>query len=72
MVEGGSEVLGSFLAARLFDEVALFRAPILLGGRRQPPGLRRPGSEASPDALRLVRPCAPGPRAVAPPRAIRW
>ena len=33
MVEGGSEVLGSFLAARLFDEVVLFRAPLLLGGR---------------------------------------
>jgi diaminohydroxyphosphoribosylaminopyrimidine deaminase/5-amino-6-(5-phosphoribosylamino)uracil reductase len=33
MVEGGSEVLGSFLAARLFDQVALFRAPLLLGGR---------------------------------------
>jgi diaminohydroxyphosphoribosylaminopyrimidine deaminase / 5-amino-6-(5-phosphoribosylamino)uracil reductase len=33
MVEGGSEVLGAFLAARLLDQVALFRAPILLGGR---------------------------------------
>jgi diaminohydroxyphosphoribosylaminopyrimidine deaminase/5-amino-6-(5-phosphoribosylamino)uracil reductase len=33
MVEGGSEVLGSFLAARLVDQVALFRAPVLLGGR---------------------------------------
>lgn len=33
MVEGGSEVLGSFLAARLFDQVGLFRAPLLLGGR---------------------------------------
>jgi riboflavin biosynthesis pyrimidine reductase len=33
MVEGGSEVLGAFLAARLVDQVALFRAPLLLGGR---------------------------------------
>ena len=33
MVEGGAEVLGSFLSARLVDEVALFRAPLLLGGR---------------------------------------
>jgi diaminohydroxyphosphoribosylaminopyrimidine deaminase/5-amino-6-(5-phosphoribosylamino)uracil reductase len=33
MVEGGAEVLGSFLAARAFDAVALFRAPLLLGGR---------------------------------------
>jgi diaminohydroxyphosphoribosylaminopyrimidine deaminase/5-amino-6-(5-phosphoribosylamino)uracil reductase len=48
MVEGGSEVLGSFLRARLFDEVALFRAPLLLGGR---------GSRAAfggPDPLRLA------------------
>jgi len=33
MVEGGSEVLGSFLRERLLDQVALFRAPLLLGGR---------------------------------------
>ena len=33
MVEGGSELLGSFLDARTFDEVALFRAPVILGGR---------------------------------------
>jgi diaminohydroxyphosphoribosylaminopyrimidine deaminase / 5-amino-6-(5-phosphoribosylamino)uracil reductase len=33
MVEGGSELLGSFLAARAFDQVALFRAPMILGGR---------------------------------------
>jgi diaminohydroxyphosphoribosylaminopyrimidine deaminase/5-amino-6-(5-phosphoribosylamino)uracil reductase len=33
MVEGGAELLGSFLAARLFDELALFRAPLVLGGR---------------------------------------
>ena len=33
MVEGGSEVLGSFVSERLFDELVVFRAPILLGGR---------------------------------------
>jgi diaminohydroxyphosphoribosylaminopyrimidine deaminase / 5-amino-6-(5-phosphoribosylamino)uracil reductase len=37
MVEGGSEVLGSFLAQRLFEAVALFRAPLLLGGRDSRP-----------------------------------
>ena len=41
MVEGGSELLGSFLAARAFDQLALFRAPLLLGGRGQPACLRR-------------------------------
>jgi diaminohydroxyphosphoribosylaminopyrimidine deaminase/5-amino-6-(5-phosphoribosylamino)uracil reductase len=33
MVEGGSELLGALLTARLFDQVALFRAPLLMGGR---------------------------------------
>jgi diaminohydroxyphosphoribosylaminopyrimidine deaminase/5-amino-6-(5-phosphoribosylamino)uracil reductase len=33
MVEGGAELLGSFLASRLFDQVAIYRAPLLLGGR---------------------------------------
>jgi len=33
MVEGGSEVLGSFVRERLFDELVIFRAPLLLGGR---------------------------------------
>jgi diaminohydroxyphosphoribosylaminopyrimidine deaminase/5-amino-6-(5-phosphoribosylamino)uracil reductase len=37
MVEGGSELLGAFLAERLFDQVALFRAPLILGGRRSLP-----------------------------------
>jgi diaminohydroxyphosphoribosylaminopyrimidine deaminase/5-amino-6-(5-phosphoribosylamino)uracil reductase len=33
LVEGGSEVMGSFVRAGLFDEFVLFRAPLLLGGR---------------------------------------
>jgi diaminohydroxyphosphoribosylaminopyrimidine deaminase/5-amino-6-(5-phosphoribosylamino)uracil reductase len=32
LVEGGAEVLGAFIAARLVDRVALFVAPLLLGG----------------------------------------
>jgi diaminohydroxyphosphoribosylaminopyrimidine deaminase/5-amino-6-(5-phosphoribosylamino)uracil reductase len=47
MVEGGSEVLGSFLAARAFDQVALFRAPLLLGGRGSLPAF------GGPDPVRL-------------------
>jgi diaminohydroxyphosphoribosylaminopyrimidine deaminase/5-amino-6-(5-phosphoribosylamino)uracil reductase len=54
MVEGGSEVLGAFLRARLVDEVALFRAPLLLGGRGGRPafGGEDPGEIA--EALRVV------------------
>jgi diaminohydroxyphosphoribosylaminopyrimidine deaminase / 5-amino-6-(5-phosphoribosylamino)uracil reductase len=56
MVEGGSEVLGSFLAARLVDEVALFRAPLLLGGGDTRPAFGGPGIERLRDALRLSGP----------------
>jgi diaminohydroxyphosphoribosylaminopyrimidine deaminase/5-amino-6-(5-phosphoribosylamino)uracil reductase len=48
MVEGGAEVLGSFLRARLLDKVTLFRAPLLLGGRRGR------GAFGGPDPLRLA------------------
>jgi diaminohydroxyphosphoribosylaminopyrimidine deaminase/5-amino-6-(5-phosphoribosylamino)uracil reductase len=53
MVEGGAEVLGSFLAARLVDEVALFRAPLLLGGRRSLSAFGGPEPKALARALRL-------------------
>jgi diaminohydroxyphosphoribosylaminopyrimidine deaminase/5-amino-6-(5-phosphoribosylamino)uracil reductase len=55
MVEGGSEVLGSFLGARLVDQVALFRAPLLLGGRGSRPAFGGPDPASIGDALR-VRP----------------
>jgi diaminohydroxyphosphoribosylaminopyrimidine deaminase/5-amino-6-(5-phosphoribosylamino)uracil reductase len=42
MVEGGSEVLGSFLHDRLFEQLALFRAPLLLGGRGSRPAFGGP------------------------------
>jgi len=37
LVEGGSEVLGSFVRERLFDEMIIFRAPLILGGRGSRP-----------------------------------
>ena len=37
IVEGGSEVMGSFVRERLFDEMVLFRAPLILGGRGSRP-----------------------------------
>jgi len=53
MVEGGSEMLGSFLAARLVDQVALFRAPLLLGGRASRAAFGGADPSAVADALRL-------------------
>ena len=42
LVEGGSELLGAFLAAGLADAVALYRAPLILGGREGVPAFGGP------------------------------
>jgi diaminohydroxyphosphoribosylaminopyrimidine deaminase/5-amino-6-(5-phosphoribosylamino)uracil reductase len=64
MVEGGGEVLGAFLEERRFDQLAVFRAPLLLGGRGSRPafGGRNPARMA--EALRLS--------AAAPPRGASY
>ena len=54
MVEGGSELLGSFLADRAFDQVALFRAPLLLGGRGSLSAFGGPDPRSLARAVRLV------------------
>jgi hypothetical protein len=54
MVEGGSALLGTLLAGRLFDQVALFRAPLLLGGRDSIPAFGGPNPRRIGDALRLT------------------
>jgi len=73
MVEGGSEVLGAFLAARLVDQVALFRAPLLLGGRTSLPAFGGPDPVRVERALRLqpvpAEPAFPWPW---PPRFELW
>lgn len=53
MVEGGAELLGSFLAERLVDQVALFRAPLLLGGRGSLSAFGGPQPARIGQALRL-------------------
>jgi diaminohydroxyphosphoribosylaminopyrimidine deaminase/5-amino-6-(5-phosphoribosylamino)uracil reductase len=59
MVEGGSEVLGAFLEARAFDQLALFRAPLLLGGRDSLPAFGGKNPARVVDALRLTPAKAP-------------
>ena len=71
MVEGGGEVLGSFLSARLVDEVALFRAPLLLGGRGSRPAFGGEDPKRIEQALRL-RPSVPGPPAAPRPLLELW
>jgi diaminohydroxyphosphoribosylaminopyrimidine deaminase/5-amino-6-(5-phosphoribosylamino)uracil reductase len=53
MVEGGGELLGAFLAAGLMDEVALFRAPLLLGGRASRGAFGGPDPASIGEAIRL-------------------
>jgi diaminohydroxyphosphoribosylaminopyrimidine deaminase/5-amino-6-(5-phosphoribosylamino)uracil reductase len=54
MVEGGSEVLGAFLRARLVDQVALFRSPLLLGGRGSRPAFGGDDPSGIGEALSVV------------------
>ncbi len=53
LVEGGGEVHGQFLRAGLVDEVAIFVAPVLIGGDGIPV-LRGEGAATMAQALRLV------------------
>jgi diaminohydroxyphosphoribosylaminopyrimidine deaminase/5-amino-6-(5-phosphoribosylamino)uracil reductase len=64
MVEGGSELLGAFLAARLVDAVALYRAPLLLGGKGGVPVFGGPTPSRLADAL-VLRPASPRQRRAA-------
>lgn len=59
MVEGGSELLGAFLAAGQVDQVAIFRAPLLMGGRDSRPAFGGVSPRRLEDALRLRGPNLP-------------
>jgi diaminohydroxyphosphoribosylaminopyrimidine deaminase/5-amino-6-(5-phosphoribosylamino)uracil reductase len=61
MVEGGSALLGSFLHARAFDQVVLFRAPMLLGGRNSLAAFGGPDPLAPADGVRLEPAAARAP-----------
>jgi diaminohydroxyphosphoribosylaminopyrimidine deaminase/5-amino-6-(5-phosphoribosylamino)uracil reductase len=54
MVEGGAELAGSFLAARLADELHAFVAPILLGPRGRPGAVDWAGPETPAEAPRIA------------------
>ena len=54
LVEGGSETLGSFLAAGEIDHVVAFVAPRLLGGRDAPGAMGGHGIEKVSAALSLA------------------
>lgn len=60
MVEGGGEVLGRFAREGRFDQLALFRGPLLLGGRGSRPAFGGDDPKRIADAVRLTP--APVPR----------
>ena len=53
VVEGGSEVIGSFIRERLFDEFVLFRAPLILGGRGSRPAVGGDNPVALSEAIHM-------------------
>jgi diaminohydroxyphosphoribosylaminopyrimidine deaminase/5-amino-6-(5-phosphoribosylamino)uracil reductase len=56
MVEGGAELAGSILAARIADELHAFVAPILLGPRGRPGAVDWAGPDEVGRAPRIVAP----------------
>jgi diaminohydroxyphosphoribosylaminopyrimidine deaminase / 5-amino-6-(5-phosphoribosylamino)uracil reductase len=53
LIEGGSEVAGSFIDARLVNKVTFFIAPKIVGGREAPVAVAGEGSDLLVDALKL-------------------
>jgi diaminohydroxyphosphoribosylaminopyrimidine deaminase / 5-amino-6-(5-phosphoribosylamino)uracil reductase len=54
LVEGGGELLGSLFDGRLVDRVALFYAPIIIGGRNAVPAVGGEGSSKVKSSVRLL------------------
>lgn len=56
MIEGGAELAGSVIAARLADELHVFVAPILLGPRGRPGAVDWAGPDTPSEAPRITDP----------------
>ncbi len=54
LVEGGTEVAGSFCDARLVDKITFIAAPIIIGGREAPNAIGGAGASNMSEALRLT------------------
>ncbi|MBS96657.1 MAG: riboflavin biosynthesis protein RibD [Chloroflexi bacterium] len=53
LIEGGSEILGSFFNLHLIDKVYAFIAPILIGGQNTPSAIGGLGAETMSDIIKL-------------------
>ena len=52
-VEGGAQVAGAFLDARLVDKASFFVAPIIIGGNDAPSAIGGAGAQSLSDAFKL-------------------
>jgi 2,5-diamino-6-(ribosylamino)-4(3H)-pyrimidinone 5'-phosphate reductase len=53
LVEGGAQVLASFVRERLWDRWTVYYAPVAIGGRRAPPMLAGPEAHDFEEAMRV-------------------
>ena len=53
LVEGGSEIAGAFIDAKLVDKVTFIYSPIIIGGRIAPNAIGGSGADALDGALRV-------------------
>lgn len=53
LVEGGSEVAGAFIDARLVDKITFIMTPIIVGGKEAPVAVAGKGISCLKDAVRL-------------------
>jgi len=54
LVEGGSEVAGTFVDARLVDKFSFIISPMIIGGREAPNAISGAGANSLADAFRLT------------------
>lgn len=54
LVEGGSEIAGSFCDSRLVDKITFIGAPIIIGGREAPNAIGGAGANSIAEAMRLT------------------
>jgi diaminohydroxyphosphoribosylaminopyrimidine deaminase/5-amino-6-(5-phosphoribosylamino)uracil reductase len=54
LVEGGAEIAGAFIDAKLVDKVTFIYSPIIIGGRIAPNAIGGSGAESLAGALKLT------------------
>ena len=54
LVEGGTEIAGAFVEAKLVDKVSFFYAPLIIGGSLAPLAIGGKGAESLGEAIRLL------------------